>query len=1000
MTGKAILKTNSFLLSIFLLIFFTISTANSTVYYVSNNGNDSAVGTSDAAAWATINKVNSKMSTFVAGDRILFRKSDTFFGQITMTKSGTAGNEIIFGSYGTGELPVLTGAKAPQNWILHSGNIFKTSFTDTVSNLYLDGKIMNIARYPNNGWLKIEYGTGAGEKGGFKDNELTEGGGYWNGVTCKIRTADWSYEVRTVSGFSSGNVTFSAPTVNRMIYDYGYYFDNRLSLLDTEREFYYDIPSQMLYFYAPGGVNPNTLSLQATVTRFNIYLNPGVKFVIIENLHLTNAKEKGVEEANGTSITVRNCKVSKTDKIGIRLYGTGHRIENNIIEDVLDIGITAQIFDGFITGNTIKRTGLKPGYGGSSWGYIGLRAEGATGTDIRYNNIDSSGYSGIRFGKDNILEYNIVDYSCVILNDGGGVAIDNIDGALIKNNIIKNSIGNKESCPATNYNLSYGIYFGNTPIKNLVISNNTIAHSRFVGIYIDNTVTLDNIQIVDNIIYNSAHTQIKFSDLSAAFYKPAYNTICKRNIFYSLGWNQMSMEHQMFNSMVFSDYGVFDSNYYCNPYNEYTLKRTIMPPNYSSNDYRFTQWKTVTGEDPNSMYSPFSFEQHYITDTLSSNYITNPHFNDTIAGWTTWPSGSSIARVIHPLLNGGAMRLRWNGIGYTENLAVSNSFPTTKGAYYNVSFSIVGDQTGDFNLWGRSSIPYVYEMGLRRKLRYENYRKNYSLIFKADTTDPSTTLTVGMKLPDSLTYYDNINFYKVNVQKIDSTEQSKLFINQTNSTLHFPVNGISYKELDGTPVVGSVLVPPYSSKILINDGFQPAKTLNLTLLIEGLYNTFNQQTSADTVSVYLRNVNSPYNRIDSAKKIFSLTGQVSMQFPNAQTGSFYFLEIMHRNSIETWSRAGGETFASNVLNYNFSSDSAKAYGNNLIKKGTKFCLYSGDSNKDGTVDLADLAEIDNNAANFLTGYFNTDINNDNLTDIADLSITDNNAFNIITKVTP
>ena len=80
------------------------------------------------------------------------------------------------------------------------------------------------------------------------------------------------------------------------------------------------------------------------------------------------------------------------------------------------------------------------------------------------------------------------------LNDGGGIAIDNIDGALIKNNVVKNSIGNKESCPATNYNLSYGIYFGNTLIKNLVISNNTIAHSRFVGIYIDNTITLDNLQ--------------------------------------------------------------------------------------------------------------------------------------------------------------------------------------------------------------------------------------------------------------------------------------------------------------------------------------------------------------------------------------------------------------------------------------------------------------------------------------------------------------------------
>ena len=51
------------------------------------------------------------MSTFVPGDQILFRRGDKFTGGITVTKSGTAGNPLTFGSYGVGELPEITGKK-------------------------------------------------------------------------------------------------------------------------------------------------------------------------------------------------------------------------------------------------------------------------------------------------------------------------------------------------------------------------------------------------------------------------------------------------------------------------------------------------------------------------------------------------------------------------------------------------------------------------------------------------------------------------------------------------------------------------------------------------------------------------------------------------------------------------------------------------------------------------------------------------------------------------
>ncbi|MBI5727930.1 MAG: hypothetical protein HY965_08770, partial [Ignavibacteriales bacterium] len=87
-------------------------------------------------------------------------------------------------------------------------------------------------------------------------------------------------------------------------------------------------------------------------------------------------------------------------------------------------------------------------------------------------------------------------------------------------------------------------------------------------------------------------------------------------------------------------------------------------------------------------------------------------------------------------------------------------------------------------------------------------------------------------------------------------------------------------------------------------------------------------------------------------------------------------------------------------NFDFSNDSSKAYGNNMVKKGLKWCLYSGDINQDGYVDFSDLTLIDNDAYNFTSGYVQTDLNGDNYVDFTDLTICDNNAYNFIGTIKP
>lgn len=178
------------------------------------------------------------------------------------------------------------------------------------------------------------------------------------------------------------------------------------------------------------------------------------------------------------------------------------------------------------------------------------------------------------------------------------------------------------------------------------------------------------------------------------------------------------------------------------------------------------------------------------------------------------------------------------------------------------------------------------------------------------------------------------------------------------------------------------------------------KTLSLKFLVEGLYNSSTNTTQGSSFSIYIRNSYSPYTRIDSAKTFIGQTGNSSVTFSNVINSTDYFIEVKHKNALETWS-AGEQRFSVNLLNYDFTLSQNQAYGNNLILKGTKYCAYSGDVNQDGSIESTDLSIVDNE-----TGFSNpggqsvADLNGDFVVDAADLSIVDNNAYNFIIKITP
>jgi hypothetical protein len=189
------------------------------------------------------------------------------------------------------------------------------------------------------------------------------------------------------------------------------------------------------------------------------------------------------------------------------------------------------------------------------------------------------------------------------------------------------------------------------------------------------------------------------------------------------------------------------------------------------------------------------------------------------------------------------------------------------------------------------------------------------------------------------------------------------------------------------------------------------KQLQVNVLLEGLFNgtAMNQASNgsgnqfagdiADQISVELHAATSPYtiNGLPLTVNV-STSGMATTAIPVSVTGSNYIV-VKHRNSIETWSAVPVD-FNNSIINYNFTDAANKAYGNNLLFSSGKYLIYSGDVNQDGAVDGLDMIPVDNQAANFGTGYIPEDINGDGSIDALDMIVLDNNAAAFVAAILP
>jgi parallel beta-helix repeat protein len=805
---------------IILALSFLTKLAFSATYYFAASGDDvNNTGITASSPFKTISKLNS--IELKPGDIIYFNRGDIFEGQITISYSGTSVNPITLNAYGTGNLPVISGLTRINGWRLHTGNIYVTDIPSSVqkiTQIFVNGSLMTLARYPDTGFLSIDSTSG---KTSLFSKSLTQGTDYWKDATIVARTERWVYEKKTVIRSVTGKIEADSPVKYEYQKGFGFFLENKLNMLNTAGEWYFDSAARKLYFIAPGSVNPALLNIEASVYDFGIEIF-NKQYISINNLNFLGQAQNGINTSSCNSISIISNNFQNIYRNGISTGAPGgkfFRIITNTFRNIGNNGIDANHSSfSTIKGNTLKRIALIPGYGGSGDGeYIAIIS--GTDSQVSYNAMDSVGYNGIHCHSRDTVFHNYIKNTCLTKDDGAGLYCYESDHIILRNNIIINSKGNGEATDNKDETFARGIYLDDSSSYNTLLSN-TVINADY-GIFVHNSFnnTLDK-----NILYNNRKAQLVFQNdkMVAASVNIKLNEV-KENVLYCINPEQLSLLFWTYKNSI-RDYGKFTSNYYCNPYNKVVIKSTTVPyyptgtlPKVQK--YTLDTWKSVFGQDLESSVLPINFPPYYNVKNLSENLISNSTFLLNKNDWYKWGSENFTLNlsVLAGFLD-NALRTDYNTNALnTSGFFATGNFPVTAGSFYKLSFrskSIKSAVLG-FDVT-QSTYPYS---SLTNKLNHFNIHPGgltQEYVFQATSSDPTSRIQFNSTVYDSTIWIDDVSLMRVaadtNTSKPRTT--SPIFINYTSSPKTINLN-TPHVDVAGNSVCNSFTLQPYSSRVLI-----------------------------------------------------------------------------------------------------------------------------------------------------------------------------------------
>lgn len=439
------------------------------------------------------------------------------------------------------------------------------------SELFFNDQRMNLARYPDNGYLKsgkvVEMGKGL-ESDGSKTADLE----YWENVrnpkgdTYRLssdlskRIASWqTFDDVWIFGFpkytwadaSTPIAEFNAKEKTlrtEFVSLYGaiegapYYFFNVFEELDAPGEWYLDRETGILYMYPLEDMSGATIDLSLTT---DVIIKAEASYLTFKKLTVKGTRGDAMDIV-GDNNTVTLCTVKNVSGSALHMDGYNNLASENEITRTGKAGISIDGGD---------RETLTPGNSRADnnlihdWSEIYLTYQpavslGGVGNICSHNEIYNSPHEAVTFsGNNHVIEYNNIHDVCLLSDDAGAIYSGrrwDWYGNVIRYNAVYD-LGSGDHHPTGIYmddalsgQTIYGNILVNVPDvgielgggRDLIVKNNIIINTNSIPLQYDERAR-------DGVIYNGwfDHSTTKGGDMWVNLFDSPWQSDAWQNAF-------------------------------------------------------------------------------------------------------------------------------------------------------------------------------------------------------------------------------------------------------------------------------------------------------------------------------------------------------------------------------------------------------------------------------------------------------------------------------------
>jgi hypothetical protein len=450
--------------------------AGATVCYVAPGGSDTAPGTRELP-FRTIQRAADMLRP---GDTCVIR-GGTYRETVRPAASGSAGQPVRFAA-APGEEVVISGTEPVAGWSAFRDRIHVTNLSEPVEQVFVNGRMMTCARYPNadtNAWtihtLVLRPVTNQVLTGDLPERPIN----YWKGATVwgLSRNLGWVAARFAVTG-SVHNLLFYE---GKRVPWYGggagrAYLSGLLGELDAEREWCQ--AEGRLYLIPPAGADPDTLAAEVPRRRWGFDLS-GRSYIEVTGIRLfaASANLHGATHCVLDGLRVRWPCVQadirggfnrdravdmNSDGLGIVLSGTNNTIRNSVIAFSTGDGVSV-----FGVSNAVENCVIHD-CDTSASDCAPVVCTG-TGHAIRGNTLFNGGRSIVvhRYLKQGRIEHNHLHHAGLLSNDLGMTYTYQTDarGTVMAYNLVHHNLGRAPG--------NVGIYLDDSS-RNHVVHHNVV----------------------------------------------------------------------------------------------------------------------------------------------------------------------------------------------------------------------------------------------------------------------------------------------------------------------------------------------------------------------------------------------------------------------------------------------------------------------------------------------------------------------------------------------